>query len=160
MKRLSQDSYKQARDYVSEKGRDIERRLLEYHFDGATKESVIEALSEYQNPDGGFGNALEPDAQAADSSAYLTTIALRILREVGATAKDGIVQRTIEYLVSSYDPESSVWPIVPAAVDSAPHATWWNFEKTSADSGRIQKPKSSATFTSFPRMFRQTYWIG
>ena len=93
MKLLTSDSFEQARTFVMERGRELERRLLAYYFDDGTPAAVLDELASYQNQDGGFGNGLEPDLQLPDSSVITTTIALRILREVKATSDDEIVRR-------------------------------------------------------------------
>ena len=99
MKLLTGDSFKKARTFVMEQGRELERRLLSYYFDDGTSAAVLDELANYQNQDGGFGNGLEPDLQLPNSSVITTTIALRILREVGATSNDEIVQKAIQYLL-------------------------------------------------------------
>ena len=93
MKLLTSDSFKRARTFVMEQGRELERRLLSYYFDDGTPTAVLDELASYQNQDGGFHNGLEPDLQLPDSSVITTTIALRILREVKATSNDKIVQK-------------------------------------------------------------------
>ena len=61
MKLLTSDSFKKARTFVMEQGRELERRLLSYYFNDGTPTSVLDELASYQNQDGGFGNGLEPD---------------------------------------------------------------------------------------------------
>ena len=120
MKLLTSDSFKKARTFVMEQGRELERRLLSYYFDDGTPAAVLDELANYQNQDGGFGNGLEPDIQLPDSSIITTTIALRILREVKATSDDEIVLKAIQYLLAEYDSTQSRWPIVPQEVDGYP----------------------------------------
>ena len=137
MKLLTSESFKEARTFVMDQGRELERRLLSYYFDDGTPTAVLDKLASYQNQDGGFGNGLEPDLQLPDSSVVTTTIALRILREVKATSSDEIVRKAIQYLLAEYDSTQSTWPIVPQAVDEYPHAPWWNFEKTADTFGNF-----------------------
>ena len=137
MKLLTSDSFEKARTFVMEQGRELERRLLSFHFDNGTPAAVLSELANYQNQDGGFGNGLEPDIQLPDSSVITTTIALRILREIEATSNDEIVQKAIQYLLAEYDSTQSTWPIVPQAVDEYPHAPWWNFENTADTFGNF-----------------------
>ena len=137
MKLLTSDSFKKARTFVMEQGRELERRLLSYYFDDGTPTAVLDELASYQNQDGGFGNGLEPDLQLPDSSVITTTIGLRILREVKATSSDEIVRKAIQYLLAEYNSTQSRWPIVPQAVDEYPHAPWWNFAKTADTFGNF-----------------------
>jgi hypothetical protein len=61
------------------------------------------------------------------SSVVATKFALQILVDVQASAGEKLVQDAVAYLVSHYDNEKLVWPLVTANVMSAPHAPWWNF---------------------------------
>ncbi len=96
MKLLTSDSFKKAKTFVRDQGRELERRLLSYYFDDGAPVAVLDELASYQNQDGGFGNGLEPDLQLPDSSVITTTIALRILKEVKATSNDEIVQKGLD----------------------------------------------------------------
>ncbi len=137
MKLLKGEAFERARTFVAEQGRDLDRRLLSHYFDNGPAAAVMEELPNYQNDDGGFGNGLEPDVQMPGSSVLTTTMALRILREVGATSEDEIVQKAIEYLMAQYDSTRRIWPIVPPEVDDFPHAPWWNFENTADTFGHF-----------------------
>ena len=37
------------------------------------------------------------------------------------------MRRGIEYYVATYDAADARWPIVPPAVEDAPHAPWWTY---------------------------------
>ena len=108
-------------------GRELDQRLFNYHFDGGTQDTVMEALSRYQNDDGGFGHALEPDLRTPLSSVYTTSQGLHILREIKATSENIIVHQAIDYLMSTYDSEREVWHIIPEEALEAPHAGHWDF---------------------------------
>ena len=54
-------NFEKAANFIWENGRLLERRLFDYYFRGGSKNSVINAIKAYQNEDGGFGHALEPD---------------------------------------------------------------------------------------------------
>ena len=77
---------------------------------------MIEALSDYQNGDGGFGQALEPDLRSHLSTVYSTSQGLFILRDIGANSDESIVQNAMQYLLDMYDETRSVgfgdegWP--------------------------------------------------
>ena len=66
----------------------------------------------------------------AGSSAATTTVGLQVLREINAPPDHPAVQSAIRYLLDTFDAASQVWPIVPAEVDDAPHAPWWNYAST------------------------------
>ena len=53
--------------FILNNARLLERRRFAYLFGGGPREPVLAALRAYQNPDGGFGNALEPDKRTPTS---------------------------------------------------------------------------------------------
>ena len=136
MKRLTQAAFQRAKSFVVNQGRELDRRRLEFHFEGGSADAVLAALASYQNSDGGFGHGLEPDLRTPASSVIATTVAFQVLREIGAPARHVLVRRGIEYLVATYDESKQVWPIVPPEVDEAPHAPWWNYENNAVTFGQ------------------------
>lgn len=126
MKKLSKEAVQKAKSFIFTKGRILDQRLFEFHFEHGGKESVIEALGTYQNEDGGFGQALEPDLRSPLSTVYTTSQGLFILREVGATLEEPIVRKAIHYLLENYQEEQSIWPIIPQEALEAPHAGHWD----------------------------------
>ena len=75
-----------AQTFILNNARLLERRLFAYLFANGTKQPVIAALLAYQNEDGGFGNALEPDKRTATSQPIDQEVALRVLDDVGFDA--------------------------------------------------------------------------
>ncbi len=126
MKKLSQDSYEQAKQYLETQARPIDRAVFEFWFQAGSPDQVIAELALFQNPDGGFGNALEPDNRTPSSSAIATGIGLRTLESIGRTAADPIVRNAIEYLVNTFDGQTKTWRPVPTDTEDYPHAPWWD----------------------------------
>ena len=141
--KLTRDRQAQARAFIFEAARPLEQAQYAYHFENGTAEAVLASLARFQNADGGFGHALEPDLRVADSSALATTIGLQILRDIEATAEQPMVRGAIGYLLASYDPRQQRWPIIPATAGSAPHAPWWE--------PGIQLQQSFGAFLANPR---------
>ncbi len=128
MKQLSPEAFAQAREFLKNQARPLERALFEYHFERWTPEQVVAELVLYQNDDGGFGHGLEADVRTPYSSALATSWALRILVEVGVTAASPIVGSSLRYLAATYDKEKQVWRVVPPETNLSPHAPWWHDE--------------------------------
>lgn len=101
------------------------RRFARLFLDGE-RQSVVEALRPYQNPDGGFGNALEPDIRAPVSQPVPTWKALCILDEAEAF-HDPMVSQVCDYLLSITTAEGGV-PYALASVRDYPRAPWWEPE--------------------------------
>lgn len=111
----------------------LERALFEYHFGGGEANGVRKELAEFQDEDGGFGRALEPDLRIPESSALATTVAFQTLREVGTPANHPIVQRGIRYFLDTYDSALNAWPIIPRHDYSGTQAPWWAWNEKLAE---------------------------
>lgn len=114
-----------AQTFIFNNARLLERRLFEHVFCSSSKDHVISALRAYQNEDGGFGNALEPDKRTSTSQPIDQEIALRVLDEVGFDA--GIAVSVCNFLQTITTAEGGV-PFVLPTVRDAPRAPWWNTE--------------------------------
>ncbi|UCG22978.1 MAG: hypothetical protein JSW55_12465 [Chloroflexota bacterium] len=141
---MTPESFAAARAYIMSHGRPVDRVRFAYHFEGGDSAPVLQALAAYQNDDGGFGHALEPDLRTPASSAIATSTGLAILREVKAAAGEPLVADAIRYLLYSYDAARDVWPIVPPAVEDAPHAPWWTYADSEASfDGFLVNPRAA-----------------
>ena len=58
---LEREPFRRAQYTILENGRELEKRLFAYYFMDGPANSVVEEIAGYQNSDGGFGNAIEPD---------------------------------------------------------------------------------------------------
>lgn len=114
-----------AETFVWRSGRLLERRLFAFLFGTGTREQVLNALRAYQNEDGGFGNALEPDIRCPQSQPVPTEQALYVMDITGF--QDGIAQRACDWLLSVATPEGGVPWLLPSALDY-PRAPWWQTE--------------------------------
>ena len=117
----------QATDFIWRTARLLERHRFAYLFLDGERQAVLEALRPYQNPDGGFGNALEPDVRGPVSQPVPTWTALCILDEAEAFA-DPMVTRACDYLLSITTEEGGVPSVLPS-VRNYPHAPWWETEE-------------------------------
>ena len=117
------DLLARAETFIWSNARLLERRLFAYHFRGGSREAVLAALRAYQNEDGGFGQALEPDIRCPDSQPVPVQHALEIMDAVGADA--AMVRRACDFLAAITTAEGGVPFVLPAAREY-PHAPWWN----------------------------------
>jgi GNAT superfamily N-acetyltransferase len=126
MKTLSAEAFNRARNFIYTKARPLERDLFAFRFEGGKAEEVLASLAAFQNEDGGFGHALEPDLRTPTSSALATGEGLRILREVECPADHPSVRKAVAYLMATYDDEQHVWRVAPHDANDYPHAQWWH----------------------------------
>lgn len=142
----SWEGWDRARAFVYRNARPLDLARWQYHFENGSREAVLQALSYYQNADGGFGHALEPDCHAPESSPIQTWAATEILWEIGMTdASHPIIQGILRYLESGADfsEEYGQWYNVVPANNHAPHAVWWSFEEGQKDSDTGYNPTAA-----------------
>lgn len=121
--------YEQARNFIYKNARPLDIARWKYLFENGSKEDVLIALIAYQNEDGGFGNALEPDYWNPNSSPVQTWVATEIIKEINLKDKDHpIIQGVLNYLSSGKDFDGHTWSNTVATNNDYPHAPWWKFE--------------------------------
>jgi hypothetical protein len=113
-----------AEDFLWRTARLVDRLRFEHLFRGGAPERVVEAVRAYRNPDGGIGNALEPDFRGPVSQPTTADHALRLLDEVGRPDPD-IVGPLLDWLTTVTTDEGGVPMVLPSVADY-PRAPWWN----------------------------------
>lgn len=111
-------------DFVWHEARLLDRRRLALlRGDEAAAAAVNAALRAYQNPDGGFGNALEPDLRTPLSQPQPAEFALRVLDETGELPAD-VIEALCDWLGTVTTRQGGVPFVLPSAMRH-PHAPWW-----------------------------------
>jgi hypothetical protein len=121
-------SVTRAGEFVHTHGRDIDKALFDFHFGKAHHDTVLEALSKYQNDDGGFGHGLEPDIKGPPSNPFATEIALSICFEADVPRDADLLARTVGHLEESQE-EDGNWRFSPAVYEHelAPWFKGWSW---------------------------------
>lgn len=132
MKGVPHASAALALDWMRGHGRAIDQRCVAVDLGEADPSTITDVLRVYQNPDGGFGRALEPDVRLAGSSVLAGTIALQLLARYRPDNASDVLDRVSGFFADAYDGETAAWPIVPQNVSDAAHAPWWNYRQPSA----------------------------
>lgn len=127
--KLSKDAFVRAREFIHKNARPLDSSLFNYIFEEGSRDAVAEELSKFQNSDGGYGNALEPDFRLQASSPMATSVGLQYCKVIDASVSEYIVSGAIQYLLSTYDREHGYWPSTYLDVNNDPHAPWWNLEE-------------------------------
>lgn len=117
-------NFNQAENFVWRHGRLLERRVFEYIFQGGSKNNVLTSLKAYQNDDGGFGNAIEPDLRAPDSHPLYMEFALRVLYDCKIRDEE-LSQRACEYISKNADLQKGI-PAIFSSSANYPRAEHWN----------------------------------
>lgn len=114
--------------FVLQNARPLELAVYKYFFENESNQAVIDELKKFQNSDGGFGNALEPDFFNPNSSPVATNDAIITLCRVNALNRDSdIVKGIVRYLEShdSFDEDKKRWLFAIDSNKDYPHAIWW-----------------------------------
>ena len=114
--------------YVIENARSLDLAIYKYFFENESNQAVIDELSEFQNADGGFGHALEPDFFNPNSSPIATNDAIITLLRVNALDRNSdIVKGIVSYLDShdSFNEDKKRWLFAIDSNKDYPHAIWW-----------------------------------
>jgi len=117
-----EDIFTRAETFIWKNARLLERSLFAFHFQNGSSQAVLSALLAYQNSDGGFGNALEPDIRCPQSQPVPVQHALEILDTIGCANE--IVQPICNYLTTISTNEGGVPWLLPSAL-AYPRALWW-----------------------------------
>jgi hypothetical protein len=119
---LTGDQFTKSRNFIFQQGRLIDKKRFLYHFSGGAREDVLQALSCYQNPDGGYGYGLELDVSCPASTNICTEMAMFYLDELRTT--EGEVVDNIEKWITTRHLEGKC--LHPKDdVLAYPHGGWW-----------------------------------
>jgi len=112
-----------AREFLYANARAVERALYEVAFEDADPARFARSLAAYQNADGGFGHALEPDLRAPASQPLATETALLMLRRAGVRRVD-IADAACAFVAQASAPDCALPAFVPGALDYPAAAHW------------------------------------
>jgi hypothetical protein len=113
-----------ANRFIWENARLLERAIFELHFNDGEAERLLAILKTYQNPDGGFGQALEPDLRAPGSQPLYTEFALHTLYE--ANLRDPqLAWEACNFVARHADLQRGI-PAIFAGARQFPHAAHWD----------------------------------
>src|SRR5688500_5054541 len=120
-----------AERFIALNARVIDRRRYAVLFQAADAMPVVEALRAYQNADGGFAYALEPDGRGSLSQPLHVLSAMEFLDEAGAFDHP-VATAALDYLASILGPNGGVPPTV-LPIGDEPRPPWWNFGTEAQD---------------------------
>lgn len=119
-------NFEKARNFVYRNARPLDFARWKYHFENGSAENIINILSAYQNEDGGFAYAIEPDNWNTESTPIGTWFAIMKLHEIDFNNSDHqIIKGILKYLDSGKDFAEGKWFNTVASNNNYPHAAWW-----------------------------------
>jgi hypothetical protein len=120
------DPFTAGETFLMTEARLVERRLFATLFRDAPAAGVLDALRGYQNEDGGFGHALEPDKRCPASLPIDVEIAFGVCAAAGATDPE-MLGRACDFLsrtAAQADADGAV-PLAFPIIESYPRAEHW-----------------------------------
>jgi hypothetical protein len=123
MKKLDKDRIAKAEQFMWVSARVLERVRFDHLFNGGPREPVLAALRAYQNPDGGFGQAIEPDFRGPVSQPLGVDFAFKVLEEI-ELPDPTLIQAALGFVTKVSAPDGGL-PNVLANVADYPRAPWW-----------------------------------
>lgn len=125
-KYLTNDAFERAASFLKSHARRLEVARFRSIFEDSRNNDLLNELEKFQNADGGFGNALEPDLRTKESSALCTSVAFQILRCHQIPESESVAREGIGYLLRTLDRTQLHWRIIPNTKGKCPHAPWWD----------------------------------
>ena len=117
-----------ARKFLFQNARPLDLTRWMFLFEGGSKEDVLKILASFQNADGGFGHALEPDCWNPNSSPVQTWTATQIIKEIKLEDKEHpIIQGILYFLSSGQLFDGHTWANTIPTNNDYPHAPWWGY---------------------------------
>jgi hypothetical protein len=140
VKRLSRNEaimsliFDKATNFIWENARRLERAIFDFRFRGGSPKHIVEILRTYQNDDGGFGQALEPDLRAPDSQPLFVEFALRTLYDCDIRDTE-MAYRACDFLSRHADIQKGIPAIFPHAKQypHAAHMSFFDFDQPTLD---------------------------
>ena len=122
----TENAFAAADRFLLASARLLERRLFATCFLRQPAQHVVDALRGYQNDDGGFGHALEPDVRCPASLPIFVETAFGALAAAGATDTE-MVQRACDYLAGVATNAAADGAVPPASnvIEAYPRAAHW-----------------------------------
>lgn len=148
MKKLSKKQFTHIENWILRHARPLEAARYARLFQNGKIEDFLVLLAQYQNADGGFGHALEPDSWDPHSTPYTTMKATELMAGIGFTDySHPLYQGALRYLRSGDGfTAQGGWQFSMPTGNDYPHAPWWTY---SEESNGVENLGMSAEIAAF-----------
>ncbi|MCK4900003.1 MAG: terpene cyclase/mutase family protein [Anaerolineales bacterium] len=123
MPNLSKEQFNKSKEFIYKNGRLLERKLFEHFFEDMPRQACLNALLAYQNPDGGFGNGIEPDLLCPDSTAIGAETAMYIMDTLDYDDPE-LIRKLVDWIVNNQNDEGFI-KHPPENMANYPFQPWW-----------------------------------
>lgn len=119
--------FDRARKFIYRNARPLDFALWKYHFEDGAQDGVLSALEAYQNADGGFAYAIEPDCWNVNSNPIGVWAAIGKLNRIDfCDGTHPLIAGILKYLDSGKDFADGKWYNTVESNNGYPHAVWWH----------------------------------
>jgi len=118
----------QISNWIHKNARELEITIWNYHFENGSKNDVVDTLLYYQNEDGGFGNAVDPDNWNINSLPYATLYAINILKDIEYFDMNHPIYLGIKKYLNNEILSPNGWTFTIPSNKDYPHASFYNFD--------------------------------
>lgn len=125
---ITQDQLQQIEKWLFTHARSLEIAKWNLIFHKGTKECLVNELLKYQNPNGGFGNSLEPDITTPDSSTIASVEAIMLSQDYGLDLGATWAKKLLSWYENTMKDTPDIWERVPKSINDHPHAPWWGYD--------------------------------
>ena len=144
---MKNETFERARTFIYRNARPLDLARFQYHFEGGSKQAVMQALSYYQNEDGGFGHAVEADCWNPNSIPLHANTAGSIITEMDfEDARHPVIRRLLQWYESGVHFNGKTWAVTVESSNVYPHAPWWHTESVSSCHTDYNGPAQIAGF--------------
>jgi hypothetical protein len=154
VKLLPNKAFVRAASFIATDGRPLEQALFEFHFNNGSVEDVLVELGKFQNPDGGFGHAVEPDVRMPESSAFISSVAFQVISELDVPADHSMVQSGIAYFERTHNGSIGGWDPTGPIVNDYPRAPWWNYSEVDGRLDELKQSNPGAEIAGYLQKYR------
>lgn len=136
----------QISNWFHKNARELELTIWKYKFENGSKIDVVNALMYYQNEDGGFGNAVDPDNWNPNSLPYATLFVINILKNIEFFDMHHPIYLGLKKYIDNESNFPKGWTFTVSTNTDYPHATYYNF---SEDYNKTESTGIILGFSSF-----------
>lgn len=124
----TREAAERGRAFLDAQGYAVGTAWVAHRWQGAPVSAVIEALSTYQNEDGGFGKGLEVDIKAPVSNPFAARLAMHVLTTLDDAVHGPLLHGLERWLIEHQD-EDGDWHFAPEVYqyELAPWFAGWTF---------------------------------
>ena len=120
---ITQEQFDKAKQFIYRYGRLFDRKRFAFHFENGAESAALDALTCYQNPNGGFGHGIELDVLCPASTAIGAEVAMYYLEDL-EVKKGKVIDRLENWILSSQQEDGTI-PHQEDEIKLYPHGPWW-----------------------------------